>query len=99
MARRAQRLTPAGDFDYGAEALPFDAERPGMPRIERIAAARGEDVEVLAPPIPHDCVDGFIEGERTGAHPRKGERVRASFPRDLRRRPEYIGSLRLITTR
>jgi hypothetical protein len=37
-----------------------------MPRIERIAAALGEDVEVLAPPIPHDCVDGFIEGERTG---------------------------------
>ncbi|MDA0180631.1 methyltransferase domain-containing protein [Solirubrobacter phytolaccae] len=45
--------------DYVPELL--EAERPRMPAIERIAAAPGGSVEVSSPPIPHDCVDGFIE--------------------------------------
>jgi SAM-dependent methyltransferase len=46
-----------------AEYVPelLEAERPRMPAIARIAAGLGGTVDVLAPPIPQDCVDGFIE--------------------------------------
>lgn len=46
--------------DYVPELL--EGERPRMPAIARIVAALGGSAEVLAPPIPRDCVDGFIEG-------------------------------------
>lgn len=45
--------------DYVPELL--EGERPRFPAIERIAAALGGRAEVLAPPIPRDCEDGFIQ--------------------------------------
>lgn len=111
--------------DYVPELL--EAERPRMPAIARIAAALGGDVDVVAPPIPHDCVDGFIEAyyarpeafldpevraaqsawSHTGVDVTPGlAKLREDLERgawedrygDLRRRPEYVGSLRMITS-
>ncbi|RKQ93109.1 methyltransferase family protein [Solirubrobacter pauli] len=111
--------------DYVPELL--EAERPRMPAIARIAAALGGEAEVAAPPIPRDCVDGFIEAyyarpeafldadvraaqsawAHTGADVTSGlARLREDLEDggwderygDLRKRPEYVGSLRLVTS-
>jgi len=105
----------------------LEAERPRMPAIERIATGLGGRVEVLAPPIPRDCVDGFIEAyyarpeafldpavraaqsawEKTGVDGEPGlAKLRSDLESGawderygaLRERPEYVGSLRLVTS-
>jgi len=110
--------------DYVPELL--EAERPRMPSLERIGAALGGEVDVAAPPIPHDCVDGFIEAyyarpeafldadvrvaQSAWAHTEVDvteglAKLRSDLESgvwearygDLRERPDYIGSLRLIT--
>ena len=106
--------------DYVPEV--FEAERPRMPKLSALGG------EASAVPIPHDCVDGFIEAyygrpeafldpeiraaqsawEKTGADVGPGlTRLAEDLQSgawdarygDLRRQPEYIGSLRLITRR
>jgi hypothetical protein len=106
--------------DYVPEV--FEAERPRMPELSALGG------EASAVPIPHDCVDGFIEAyygrpeafldpeiraaqsawEKTGVDIGPGLTRLAEDLRsgawdarygDLRRQPEYIGSLRLITRR
>ena len=106
--------------DYVPEV--FEAERPRMPKLSALGGEAG------AVPIPHDCVDGFIEAyygrpeafldpeirAAQSAWGKTGADVGPGLTRlaedlqsgawdarygDLRRQPEYIGSLRLITRR
>jgi len=45
--------------DYAPEVISVEARR--YPRIEAIAAALGDRVEIIPVPIPLDCTDGFGE--------------------------------------
>jgi hypothetical protein len=64
--------------DYLSKLGHRDSAR--FPSIDEQRAAMGEEVDVEAVPIPHDCEDGFLAAYWRRPRAYLDERIRASMP-------------------